>query len=215
MGMQHLSEKFPPSRLPVAVIAVTLLVASGILTIKYIPVWKNSETLWTYVIEKYPRQIPVAYLNRAHYWYKNNRREKAIEDLNAVIEINPDYLLARLNRGFIYLENNDNEKALQDYNRYLEFASPYDTSGNVLNPSVYDALGNRGLIYCRMGQYEKALADFELAIKFNPSNPINYINRAIAYQKQGRIAEARQDLQTAEKLGAEIDPSLRKLLKPR
>jgi tetratricopeptide (TPR) repeat protein len=215
MGMQQISEKFPAFCFPAMGIAVALLFVFGVMTVKYIPVWKNSKTLWTYVIEKYPRQIPVAYLNRAHYWYKNNRREKAIEDLNAAIEINPDYLLAHLNRGLIYLENNDNEKALQDYNRYLALASPSDINGNILDPSVSDALGNKGLIYTRTGQYKKALLELDLAIKLNPPNPINYINRAIAYQKLGRIAEAREDLQTAEKWGAVIDPSLRKLLKPR
>ena len=68
------------------------------------------------------------------------------------------------------MERNDTEKALQDYNRYLDLMSPYDTSGNILNPPVSDALGNRGLIYSKMGQYEKALIDFDLAIKLNPSN---------------------------------------------
>lgn len=183
MSMQQLSDKFSLWRLPTAVIAVSLLVAFAILTMQYIPIWKNSETLWTYVIEKYPRQIPVAYLNRGHYWYKNNRSGKAIEDLNTAIEINPDYLQAHMNRGLIYLERNNTGNALHDYNRCLDLMRPYDTSGNILNPSVSGVLGNRGMIYSRMGQYDKALVDFDLAIKLNPSNPNNYLNRAFTYMQ--------------------------------
>jgi protein O-mannosyl-transferase len=214
MGMQQLSEKMPSYRTITACLAVAMLAAYIILTIKYIPVWKNSETLWTYVIEKYPHKAAVAHLNRGHYWYENNRSDKSLEDFSEAIEINPDFPIAFQNRGLIYLEGNDFSKALQDYNRYLEFMRPYDNGGNILNPRVSDALGNRGLIYLKMGQYKKAMPDFDLAIKLNPPNPINYINRATACQKLGRIAEARQDLQTAEKLGAVIDPLLRKLLKP-
>jgi protein O-mannosyl-transferase len=193
MGMQQLSDKFPSFRLPAMGISIALLIVFGVLTVKYIPVWKNSETLWTYVIEKYPRRIPVAYLNRAHYWYKNNLPGKAIEDLSTALEINPDYLRACMNRGLIYLEKNDTRKALQDYNHCLDLMRPYDTSGNILNPSVSDALGNRGLIYFKTGQYERALADIDLAIKLNPSNVNNYLNRAFTYMQLREYDKSIQD----------------------
>ena len=212
MGMQRLSEKLPSYRLPVAAVAIILLSVFSALTVKYIPVWKNGETLWTHVIEKYPRQIPVAYLNRGHYWYKNNQRGKALEDFSTAIEIHPEYLRAYMNRCLIYLESNDTENALKDYNRILDLMRPYDTSGNVLNPSVSDALGNRGIIYSKMGQYEKAIPDFSLAIKLNPPNANNYINRAYVYYKLGRMTEAKNDVETARSRGAIINPSLEKLI---
>ena len=212
IGMQRLSEKLPSCRLPVAAVAIILLSVFSALTVKYIPVWKNGETLWTHVIEKYPRQIPVAYLNRGHYWYKNNQRGNALEDFSTAIEIHPAYLKAYMNRGLIYLESNDTENALKDYNCILDLMSPYDTSGNVLNPSVSDALGNRGIIYSKMGQYEKAIPDFSLAIKLNPPNANNYINRAYVYYKSRRMAEAKNDIETARSMGAIIAPSLEKLI---
>jgi Flp pilus assembly protein TadD len=281
MGMQRLIQRFPSYRMPAAVIAVIMIFVFSALTIKYIPVWKNSGTLWTYVIEKYPRKIPMAYLNRGHYLYTNNQSGKALDDFNTAIELNPENPLAYLNRIFIYLERNNNEKALQDYNNYIGLFPPCDNSGNVLNPLLSDALGNRGAIYSRMGQYKKALVDFDLAIKLNPPNLNNYLNRAFAYMqlreydkairdfnachqsdpadpeiinnrgvcyfrsgdfksalddfnkailmnggnpsyyrnrayayyKLGRIADARMDVLTAEKMGATIDPAFRKLLK--
>ncbi|MCX5849043.1 MAG: tetratricopeptide repeat protein [Deltaproteobacteria bacterium] len=205
MSMQKLSKSFPSFRLPAACLAVILLFVFSALTIKYIPVWKNSETLWNYVIEKYPRKIAIAYLNRSHYWYKNNQPGKAIEDLSMAIETNPEYLKAYMNRGFIYLKSNDIGNALKDYNRCLELMLPYNTSFDFLNPPLSDVLGNRGLIYSKMGQYEKAMFDFNLAIRLNPANYINYINRASVYHKLGRAAEAKQDLLNAKKMGALID----------
>lgn len=213
MVMQELSEKYPSSGVSIKVVAVILLAVFSALTIKYIPVWKNSETLWSHVIKKYPHRIPIAYLNRGHFFYNHNQSGRALEDFNTAIEINPHYLQAYMNRGLIYLKVNDFENALKDYNSILDLMRPYDTSGNVLNPAVSDALGNRGLIYSGMGQYEKALNDLDLAVKLNPANPVNYLNRAFVYHKLGRIGEARADVLAAEKMGAAADPVSRELLK--
>lgn len=211
--MQALPEKYPSFRLPVAVVAIILLAVFSALTIKYIPVWKNSETLWSHVIKKYPHQIPTAYLNRGHYFYNRNQSGRALEDFNTAIEINPQCLQAYMNRGLLYLKVNDFENALQDYNSILDLMRPYDAGGNVTNPPLSDALGNRGLIYSKMGQYEKALNDLDLAVRLNPANPVNYLNRAYVYYELGRLGEAREDVLAAEKMGAVTDPAFRKLLK--
>ena len=53
------------------------------------------------------------------------------------------------------------------------------------------------------------LIDFDLAIKLNPSNPNNYLNRAFDYYKPDCIEEAKQDVRIAEMLDAAIDPSFK------
>ena len=204
MSMQQLSEK-TPCRLIASGFAIALLIVFCALTVKYIPVWKNSETLWTDVIEKYPRKIAIAYLNRGHFFYENNQSDKALDDFNTAIEIDPEYPLAYLDRSSIYLDRNDIEKVLKDYNRYLSFLPPFYINGNIPNPLVSDVLGNRGVIYSKMGLYEKALVDFDMAIKLKPLNPTNYLNRASTYYKLGRVDEAKKDMLTAEKIGIAAD----------
>jgi tetratricopeptide (TPR) repeat protein len=215
MGMQQLAEKTSLCRVMAAGLAIVLMVSFCALTMQYIPIWKNSETLWTDVIEKYPRKIAIAYLNRGHYFYKNKQSDKALDDFNAAIEVNAEYPPAYLDRSSIYLDRNDIEKVLDDYNRYLGFLPPFYINGNVPNPLVSDVLGNRGVIYSKRGLYEKALVDFDLAIRLKPLNPINYLNRANTYYNLGRIAEAKQDVLNAEKIGATVDPSFKKLLQLR
>lgn len=211
MSLQRLTDKIPSCRIPAAIFAVVMLAALSIVTIKYIPTWKNSETLWTHVIEKYPRQFAVAYLNRGNYRFEKNLQDKALEDYNAAININPDSPIAFQNRALIYLMKNNYAKALQDYNRSFEFIYLYDNDGQVLKSLISDAVGNRGLIYYKMGQYQKALTDLDLAIKLNPSNPTNYFNRASVYQKMGRIGEAKRDIKTIEQMGIAIDPAFKKI----
>jgi protein O-mannosyl-transferase len=193
MSMQQLSERLSLYRTPMACLAVALLVVYGVLTIKYIPVWKNSETLWTYVIEKYPHQVAAAHFNRGNYWYKNNQPDKALDDFNTAIEINPEYSSAYANRSLIYLENNEKEKALLDYNRYIELLYPYDKRDNKLYFALSDAYGHRGIIYSRMEQYEKALIDFNTAIELDPFNLNNYYKRALAYMQLSEYDKAIRD----------------------
>lgn len=193
MSIQQLSERTPSSRTPMVLLAAALLMVFGVMTIKYIPVWTNSETLWTYVIEKYPRNITIAYLNRGHYWYKNHQSGKALEDVSTAIEINPTFPRAYMNRSLIYLEANDMEKALRDYNRYMDLLPPFDTGGDVLNPPMSDVLSNRGVIYSQAGSYEKALMDFNLAVKLNPLNVSNYVKRAFVYMQLHEYGNAIRD----------------------
>lgn len=214
MVLQHLSEK-TQCRFVAKGFSIVLLIALCAMTVKYIPIWKNSETLWNDVIEKYPRKIAVAYLNRGHYFYKSNQSDKALDDFNLAIEIDAEYPLAYLDRSSVYMDRNDMEKVLQDYNRFLSFLPPFYMEGNAPHPLVSDVLGNRGVVYSKMGLYDKALVDFDLAIRLKPHNPINYLNRAYAYYSTGRIAEAKQDVLTAETMGAAVGPAFKKILKLR
>lgn len=193
MSMQKLSERLPSCRKPMACFAVVLLVVYGILTIKYIPVWENSETLWTDVIEKYPGKIAIAHLNRGNYWYSKNQKDKALEDFSLAIEINPEFSSAYANRSLVYLEKGETEKALKDYNRYLDLLHPFDTKGNRLNLSLSDSFSHRGSIYSRMGQYEKALADYKKAFELDPFNSDIYFKRALTYMQLHEYDKAIRD----------------------
>ncbi|HOE33131.1 MAG TPA: tetratricopeptide repeat protein [Smithella sp.] len=211
-SMQKMEERYPIRRLPVAATAVVVLLIFSVLTIKYIPVWKNSETLWTDVIEKYPRKISMAYFNRGNDRCVQNRYNDAIQDYTAAIDLNPQSLLAYQNRGLAYLISDDFNKALQDYNRYLALRGPYDAGGSERDVHLSNVLGNRGVIFSRMNQFEKAIADFNTAVKLNPYNPNNYLNRAFVFYRLGRMEQAAQDVRMAELTGRTVDPSFKKML---
>jgi tetratricopeptide (TPR) repeat protein len=198
MGMQRLSERFVLCRKAMIFFAVSLLVVYGVMTMKYIPVWKNSETLWTYVIEKYPHKIPLAYHNRGNDRYKNDQPDKALQDFDSAIKINPEYSSAYANRSLIYLERGEMEKALKDYNRYMALLHPRDARGNLLNELLSDSFKHRSLIYSRMNQYEKALADLNTAIELDPLNFDNYFKRALAYMQLHDYAQAVKDFNLCE-----------------
>lgn len=181
MSLQKLSSKFPSCRWLIISLAGFLLITFGVLTVRYIPVWQNSETLWTYVINKYPRQLAVAHFNRGNYWYESKQLDKALEDFNAALEINPEHSSTYMNRSLIYLERHENEKALHDYNRYMDLLYPKKERSDGINLSLSKSFSHRGSIYFRMGQYDNALVDFNTAIERDPFNHDNYLQRAFAY----------------------------------
>ena len=87
------------------VVMAMVLVYSGVLaviTFDRTKVWKNDETLWTDVMEKYPNDnrimLPVA--NRANYFYQEKRMPEALSDYLLATSINPndDVVLEKIGR---------------------------------------------------------------------------------------------------------------------
>jgi len=143
-----------------------------ILTFQRCHVWKNSERLWTDVIEKFPRS-QIAYHNRGLYFYGQDDFESASRDFNKALELEPNYVTAHFNLGNIAARHNHYKEAVEKYNKALE-----------INPDYYYAYNNRGGMYRRLGQESQALKDFNRAIKIKPSYVDALINRGVLYFAQ-------------------------------
>jgi len=193
MSLQTIAVHDHAHRFWVGAFAVLTLAFYATRTIQYLPAWKNSETLWTYVIEKYPGKMAVAHLFRGNHRYESHQPEEAMQDFNKAIEINPAYPTAYLNRSMLYLERNENQKALEDYERYMALIPLRDAKGNLLNSLLSDAHRHRGVVHFRMAQYEKALSDFNAAMKYDILNYDNYLNRALTYMQQKKYDQAIRD----------------------
>lgn len=194
MSLQQLSEKYPSFKLAIMSMIIILISIFSMLTVKYIPVWKNSETLWTHVIEKYPHQIPISYLKRGVHFSDHQQTERALDDFNTVIEMDPSNIHAYMSKGYLYLTNNDLENALQNYSLVLDLLSTYAEEKRILNAAASEILGNRGIVYFKMAQYEKALSDLNSAIAIDPQNIVHYLNRAFVYIDMGEYEKSIGDL---------------------
>jgi tetratricopeptide (TPR) repeat protein len=158
-----------------AIVIFFMLFAS----IKQIGVWKNGVVLWTYVIEKNIQKVPMAYYNRGVAYERMGQYDKAIEDYNRAITLNPNYVEAYCNRGGTYEKMDQYDKAIEDYNRAI-----------TLNPNYIETYYNRGVTYEKMDQYDKAIEDYNRAITLNPNYIEAYYNRGVAYEKMGQYNKA-------------------------
>src|SRR3989338_7098103 len=87
--------------------------------------------------------------------YKNNADEdydRAIEDYNKAIALDPNYALAYARRGSAYDNKGQYDRAIEDYNKAI-----------ALDPNYAAAYNNRGLAYYKKGNMGRAISDFQKA----------------------------------------------------
>jgi tetratricopeptide (TPR) repeat protein len=85
--------------------------------------------------------------------------EKAINDFQDALRINPRNPIAHANRGAIYLKRKELDKALADCDEAI-----------ALDPRCAHAYGNRGQIYINRREYGKGGLDYKKAIELDPNS---------------------------------------------
>ncbi len=125
--------------------------------------------------------------------------DRAIEDLNKAIELNPNYVQAYFNRGSAYRGKGAYDRAIADYSKAIEH-----------NPDYALAYFNRGSTYQDKGAYDRAIADYSKAIELNPDYALAYFNRGLCWQNLQNWRSARSDLTFAKQMGMNIIVAFRK-----
>lgn len=148
-------------------------------------VWKNNFTLWSNVIEKFPKQVPVSYNNRGTYYRDNGKPALALADFNTAISLNETYHLPYINRGNIFFSQNKLTEALADYKKVAK-----------LKPKNAKAYGNMGAIYFRQSQHELAIENLNKALQLQTFYPDALINRAVVWSVLNKHQEALKDYNT-------------------
>jgi lipoprotein NlpI len=172
-----------------AVFAIVFLVyATG----EQIGTWKNSFALWNDVIQKKPRRVPVAYVNRGVAFMDMGRLDRAVEDFDTAIALDPSDYLPYTNLGKLYLNIGSFEKSIEYASRAIAIA-----------PSEAVSYNNRGVSYHYLGRYENALTDLNKAIELDGFYAKAYFNRGNLLYGVGRKELAAADYQKACALGYE------------
>ena len=83
--------------------------------------------------------------------------EKALEDFNRAIKIDPKIAAGYLGRANTLNMIGRYGKAIDDYNIVLE-----------IDPKLANAYINRAIAYSHLGEYEKAIADYEKGLELDP-----------------------------------------------
>ena len=139
---------------------------------------------------KYPDDA-LARIGRAKVLTKMKEFDRAIEDCNEAIRVEPDsILLAVMTRGDVYVEQGSYSEAVNDFSEVLRFKK-----------DETHAYNQRGYAYLMLGKYNEALLDFNQAISLQSvnrnQNPILYKNRGYTYAMLGKRKEALADLEKA------------------
>jgi tetratricopeptide (TPR) repeat protein len=171
---------------------IIVFVSLSFSTFKQIGIWKNSVTLWSYVIEKEHDGVPIAYTYRGVAFERGGQFDKAIEDYERAIALSPSYYKAYNNMGALYGKMSLFARAIEYFNKAIAIA-----------PNYADAYYNRGITYVLIDQFGRALEDFNKAILLNPNDATAYVERGNLHLRMGNRDLAIADFQTACDLGYE------------
>lgn len=138
--------------------AVALLAASAVGTSRQIPVWKDTESLWSRVIEVTDGKLGMAYFNRARFRHGTGDHLGALSDLDSALDIARAKRYRRTTevmaeRGRVLLALGRCREAVADLSAAIDGASP---------PLVSD-FAARAAARAACGDADGAAADRQLA----------------------------------------------------
>ncbi|HET6991734.1 MAG TPA: tetratricopeptide repeat protein [Bacteroidia bacterium] len=148
-------------------------------------IWKNSETLWTDVIDNYP-ECAIAYCNRGVAYSEIKQSDKAEKDYESAVRYDSVYKEALNNLGLIYYNSRRFDKALIYYNRAIKS-----------DPEYGEAYNNRGVAMIRKGNKQEALSDFSKSVKFTPDYANAWLNKGNLLMEIGDTTEGLIDMKKA------------------
>ena len=121
----------------------------------------------------------------------------AIEDLDRIVALRPDYAGGYFLRGEVRLRENNYEQALTDLNQGFKIADPDGKSRNRFLAKRY---AQRGVAKLAQKDVDGAMADFNHSLELNPDVPDTYYVRSFAFERQKLLPQALADMETAVKM---------------
>ena len=155
----------------------------------------NSETAISYCTRAIEsgqlsgKSLAFAFYKRANGYYERGQYDRAIEDYNHVIGLNPNHANAFSNRGATYARKGEYDRAIESYDEAIR-----------LNPKHADAFSNRGVAYARKGDYDRAVENYDEAIRLNPKHAAALYGRGNAYRRKGDYDRAIENYDEALRL---------------
>lgn len=113
------------------------------------------------------------------YWNQLGDKQRALDDLDEVIKLEPAHTEYYINRAYMRYKNDDYEGAMSDFNYVIS-----------LEPDNVTAHYDRALLRTEVGEDNAALDDYEKVLKHEPDNEAALHNRASLYMKTGQYRKA-------------------------
>ena len=136
-----------------------------------------------------------AYTNRCIGYKDKGEYDRAIEDCNRSIDLDPRDQFAYNSRGAAYYFKKDYDQSIADYNQ-----------ASRINPRFIDPVHNAGLSYAAKGDYDTAIALYNKALRIDPRDATALYGRGVAKQHLGDEDGGDADIAAAR----EIDPNIGK-----
>ena len=143
-------------------------------------------------IARTPHDRAVAFNNRGGAFYYAGKVERAMEDYEQAIKLDPFYAHAYNNRCWSGAVLGRTEQAAADCSKVLKLYN------------VANTFENRGFIYLKRGEFDRAIADYEAGLRLDPPNKADFLyGRGLAKEKKGDASGA-ADIAAAKAINPHI-----------
>lgn len=199
-------------------VAIGFIVVLGALSFKRSSVWKNSISLYSDIVAKYPHSFLA--LNSLGAEYMLNKNYALSEQyLNKAINENLNYYKGYYNRGLMYAQTNRMEQAINDFTKAInlnkypkayvaranafymikDFPKAITDAETVLKTEANNAKALFVLATCYddLNQLDKAQYYYNQAIAINQDEALYYLRRAVLFGKQRDFTHCLNDLNSA------------------
>ncbi|HHP7243029.1 MAG TPA: tetratricopeptide repeat protein [Cyclobacteriaceae bacterium] len=139
--------------------------------------------------ELFNESFPYSYSKRAYKFFKSGEYQKALEDYNKALEIDPANALDYNNRGLIKTKLKDLEGAILDFKKSIE-----------LNANLIKNYLHIGNAYFDLKEFINADQYYDLYLLFHKENPRAYYNAGLCKAELNKIDEACKHFRTAVEL---------------
>ncbi len=128
-----------------------------------------------------PKRLATAFNNRGVAHKFKGEYDRALEDYDQAILLNPSFANAYNNRGVIYRLEGEYDRAIRDYDEAIWLGSNL--------PAVFY---NRAIAYTEKQDYDHAVGDFDVVLRFNSKNALALYGRGIVKVKKGDTCKGNQ-----------------------
>src|SRR5438128_2602179 len=205
--------------LPIAGIALCVVVGLGVLTWNQAQVWRDSATLWTHALAINPNSA-FARNNLGLVLALQGKPAEAIEHFRQALRIKPDDAEVHANWGNTLAHQGKLAEAIEHFRQALRIrpddAEVHTNWGNALAdqgtlaeasnhyrqaleimPESGEAHTNLGLALARQGKLAEAIEHFRQALRIKPDLAEAHYNWGNALAQQGGLSEAIEHYQRA------------------
>ena len=133
-----------------------------------------------------PAVLATAYNNRGNAYAAKTDYDRAIQDFDQSIKLNPGYAKPFNNRGVAYLRKGEPDLAIAAFDEAIK-----------LNANYSEAFANRAEAYLKQYKYDRAVHDYDEAIRIAPDLDAVWSGRCWARAILGALQQALEDCNKA------------------
>jgi protein O-mannosyl-transferase len=166
-----------------------------------IGVWKDTETLWSYIMEHSDRVPDIAYFAMGKEFERKGDLDRAMADYERALSLSPDDNRFKGRMAAVLAKKGDYASALSIYDRILE-AEPS-------NPASYVG---KGRVLAMAGRYDEAIRYFQRALKLDSNYFPAFPMLMAAHLENKQIASARKFYNKCIENGITVSPDVQEIL---